>query len=107
MEEAARLKRDRQEHERTESLARSKVEAKEAAKEAAVGNKRVSPATKTKLEEELGRKHPGTPGLSGKQHSATGSGFLKTLLKSAQDSDYTLPPWEDRHARLLEIYIQS
>ena len=79
-------------------LARTKVEAKEAAKEALKDkdSKKVSTKDKIVLEEELSKKHPGTLGLSGKQHTAAGRKFLQTLIKSRKDGTYDLPSWEER-----------
>ena len=83
---AERAERCREEMEEAEVLARAKTEAKEAAKEAAKDAlkekdcRKVPAKTKIALEEALGQKHPGTPGLTGKQHSSTGRSFLQILL---------------------------
>ena len=88
--------------EEAEVLARAKTEAKEAAKEAAKDAlkekdcRKVPAKTKVALEEALGQKHPGTPGLTGKQHSSTGRSFLQLLLKAKKEGSYDLPRWEDR-----------
>ena len=94
--ENTRAKRCRQELEDVEAIAKSKVQAKEEAKEAAKGGKKVTRAEKLKLEEALLKRHPGTPGLSGRLHTATGPAFLEKLLKAAEEKDYVPPPWEDR-----------
>ena len=103
MEQTARTKRSRQEREEAEALAKTKVEAKEDAKEALKGSKKVPAAEKVKLEEALGRRHPGTPGLSGRMTTATGPAFLKTLLKQAKEKDFIPPPWEDRYLYVLTV----
>ena len=99
---AERAERCREEMEEAEVLARAKTEAKEAAKEAAKDAlkekdcRKVPAKTKVALEEALGQKHPGTPGLTGKQHSSTGRSFLQLLLKAKKEGSYDLPRWEDR-----------
>ena len=98
-EEVARAKRlrlSREEVQEVENLELAKREAKEAAKDSLKDNKKTPAATKVALEESLGRKHPGTPGLTGKLHSAVGRKFLQTLLKTKKEGSYELPRWEER-----------
>jgi hypothetical protein len=79
-----------------EKLERAKVEAKELAKVAAKDSNKLSMADKASLEDTLSKKHPGTPGLSGKSHTAAGRKFLQSLIKFKKDGSYELPQWEDR-----------
>jgi len=81
-----------------ESKERSKQEAKDTIKEEAKEGKKISGAEKVRLEEALGQKFRGTPGFSGRDHSATGPRFLQALVKSKKDDNYELPPWEERCA---------
>jgi hypothetical protein len=86
-----------------EDRERAKVQAKEGAKEAAKDNKKVAPGDKIRLEEALGQTCPGTAGLSGKEHSATGRKFLQLLIKERREKTYDIPAWEERFGLLLLI----
>ena len=83
---------------KAESKARAKHKAKEEAKEEQRDGKKISCGEKVRLEEALTQRFPGTPGLTGKEHSATGPKFLQALIKSKKDGNYDLPPWEERRA---------
>jgi hypothetical protein len=58
--------------------------------------KKISNSDKVKMEEAMGLKFPGTPGLRGKEHLATGPRFLQALVKAKKDNNYDLPAWEER-----------
>ena len=90
-------RRSRQELKEVEALEKAKAEAKAAAKESAKdNNKKIAPGEKIRLEEQLGLRHPGTAGLSGKEYSATGRQFLQRLIKEKREGSYEVPRWEER-----------
>ena len=88
----------------TEAKERAKLETKESLKEELREGRKVSSGQKVRMEESLGRRFPGTPGLGGKEHTATGPRFLQALLKSKKDNNYELPPWEERY---VDTYVES
>ena len=75
---------------------RAKPAAKEAVKEEQRDGKNVSSGDKIKLEEAICQRFPGTLGLAGRGHTATGPKLLQALLKAKKEDSYELPPWEDR-----------
>ena len=76
---------------------KAKHKAKEELKEEQREGKKISASEKVKMEEALVQKFRGISGMAGKEHSATGSKFLQTLVKTKKEGNYDLPPWEERH----------